>query len=440
MLLDILIILLLTAINGFLSLSEMALVSARTARLKELATANGGNAGARAALQLKQRPGRFLSTVQIGITLVGIFAGAFGGTQLSDPLAAVIDRVPVLAPYGGEIAIAFVVLSITFLTLLLGELVPKNIALGAPERIASGIAGIMRWLSLLLTPGVFVLDHVSRGVLALFGRPGAGAASVTEEEIRYFVAEGAAAGAIESEERDMIYRIIRLGDKTAEDLMTPRLRIVALDADASPEENFTKIRGHHATRFPVYRGEVTNIIGVVRVKDLLNAAPGVPLDPLHTLHPPLYVPETTPSHQLLETLQSSDLHMGIVVDEYGTIKGLVTLSDIMRAVMGEAAEMSDVSGPVLRRRADGSVLVDGLRAADDLKDVLRLSLLPAETGGDYHTVAGLVVANLHTLPEKGDGFDYQGWRFTVLDMDGQRVHRVLITRTETGEEEGASGI
>lgn len=437
MLIDLLIVIALTLINGFLSLCEMALVSSRKARLTEMASGAGALAnGARVALRLKEHPGRFLSTIQIGITLIGIANGAFGGTQLSAPVAELFARIPGVGPtLAADIAVVFVVLTITFLSLLIGELVPKNLALSAPERLAANVARPMRLLSQILAPGVWVLDRVSEGILALLGRSGTGAASVTEEEIRHFVAEGAEAGAIENSERDMIYRVIRLGDKRAGDLMTPRMRFIALDRHAPLAVNLDKMRSHPASRFPVYERDPANIVGVVRVKDWVNAKPGQAEDLFKVMHQPLYVPEATPAYKLLEILQTADLHMAIVVDEYGTVRGLVTLTDMMRAVVGEVYADRAIGGAALVERGDGSYLVDGLRAADDLKDVLGLRMLPREDEQTYHTVAGLVIANLEDMPKEGDTFDFGGWRFEVIDMDGQRIDKVLISRTgEAGAE------
>lgn len=428
MVVDILIVLLLIAANGLLSLSEMALVSARTARLKELVAADvSGAGGAARVLKLKEHPGRFLSTIQIGITLIGIVSGAFGGTQVSGPIAHLLAGIPLLAPYAEEIAIAIVVLSITFLTLLMGELVPKNFALSAPESIAARIAHPMQIIQFALTPGVWVLDTVSRGVLAIFGRSGAGTATVTEEEIKHFLAEGAQSGAIEEGELDIIYKVIKLGDKTAEDLMTPRVKMVGLDVDARDEENLRRMREAATTRFPVYRGDPTNIIGVVGMKDLIDELPGPLTDLFKTLHPPVFVSDKTPSNKLLRILQSTDLRMVFVVDEYGTVRGLVTLSDITRPVIGAPIQGMAGGSAGLMKRRDGSLLVDGLRPADDLKEPLKLSQLPREGEETFHTVAGLVIANLHELPKEGDSFDFAGWRFEVIDMDGQRIDKVLIS-------------
>ena len=425
---DIVVILLLITANGLLSLSEMALVSARTARLKEMVAGSDRKAlGAVRVLTLKEHPGRFLSTIQIGITLIGIGSGAFGGTQVSGPIAHLLQGVPLLAPYAEEISIAFVVLSITFLTLLMGELVPKNLALSAPESIAARVARPMQIVQFALTPGVWILDTVSRGVLAVFGRSGAGTATVTEEEIKHFLAEGAQSGAIEEGELDIIYKVIKLGDKTAEDLMTPRVKMTALDIDASDDENLRRMREAEITRFPVYRGDPANIVGVLGVKDLIDDLPGPITDIFKKLHQPVFVSDKTPSNKLLRILLATDLRMAFVVDEYGTVKGLVTLSDITRPVIGAPVQGLAAGSAGLMKRRDGSLLVDGLRPADDLKEPLKLSQLPREREETFHTVAGLVIANLHELPKEGDSFDFSGWRFEVIDMDGQRIDKVLIS-------------
>ncbi len=385
MIFDILIILLLIGLNGFFSLSEMAVVSSRTARLKELAGAQGRfAAGARAALALKEKPGRFLSTIQIGITLIGVISGAYGGTQLSQPLATVVARVVALAPYAEDIAFSVVVLIITFFTLLIGELIPKNLALSAPERIASNVARLMDGLARLLTPGVWVLDRASAGLLALFGRPAAGTASMTEEEIKHLLEEGAESGAIDDEERDMMLRLINMGDKRARDLMTPRIKMVALDIDADEEVNLARMRTSPATRFPVYQGDPTNIIGVVRVKDLIDELMAPNIDLFRKLHPPVFVSDVTTSNRLLHILQSIDLRMAFVVDEYGTTRGVVTLSDLTRPVTGEMPQGLTGAGASILKRRDGSYLVDGLRPASDLKRRCILTSYRARPGDISH--------------------------------------------------------
>lgn len=440
MIIDVLIVLVLMAINGFFSMSEMAVISSRESRLKELAKETGSlGTGARLALQLKQDPGRFLSTVQIGITLIGIFAGAFSGTRFSAPVAEFLVRIPPIAAFAEEAAIVFVVLSITFITLLVGELVPKNLALTAPERIAAGVARTMHGLSKFMTVPVWILDKTSAILLGLFGQNSSSSASVTEEEIKHFVTEGAQVGAIDDLERDMIYRIFRTGDKDADDLMTPRLKMIALDRHGTLENNLSRIRSTPAaTRFPVFEGDITNITGVVRIKDMVDAFPQSADDLFRHMRAPVFVADTTPAYQLLSVLQTTELHMAIVVDEYGSVLGLVTLSDVMTAILGDIkGEMANQAGEIIRR-ADGSFLVDGLRPADDLKDVLGLARLPREEG-DYSTVAGMIIANLRSLPREGDSFIYENWCFEVIDLDRQRIDKVLIS-PQPPDEFGASGI
>ena len=430
MTLDIVIIAFLLVLNGFFSLSEMALVSARKTRLKEIVSGGGPSArGAKTALDLKETPGRFLSTVQIGITMVGIIAGAFGGTQLSGPVEALLAQVPAIAPYAEVTAFTLVVLVITFLTLLIGELVPKNLALARPEPIAATVAPVMALLGRVLIPGVWFLDRVSAAVLKFLGRDGSDTATVTEEEIRYWVEEGAQTGAIERVERDMIYRVIRLGDREAGDLMTPRLRMVTLDKDASAAENLARMRSTPASRFPVVEGPNSEIIGIVRVKDFLRGDTET-RDVFEHVHEPIYIPETTPALKVLDILQDTDLHMGIVVDEYGAVQGLVTLTDLMRAVVGDSLAPITPRAATVTRRDDGSYLVDGLKSADDLKELLGAKTLPGEIEHSFHTVGGMIIANLQVLPSEGDYFDWDGHRFEVIDMDGARIDKVLISPIE----------
>lgn len=438
MFIDLAVMFVLLLANGFFSLSEMAVVTARTARLKDLAESAGAGArGAQAALDLKARPGRFLSSVQIGITLVGIYAGAFGGTQMAAPLAALLDDMPPVAAYAEATALTIVVLIITFLTLLIGELIPKNLALAMPEALAVRVAAPMQMFSRLLSPGVFVLDRASALVLAVFGRSATDSERVTEEEIRHFVKEGAASGAIESHERDMIYRVIRLGDKIAGDLMIPRRMMTVLDLEAPFEATIETQRASPHVSFPVIRGDRANVIGTLSKADLAFRSPSTNEDLVAVMREPVYVPEATEAARLLDVLRPIPHQIAIVVDEYGTVEGLISLVDVLLAIVGAQGALGAVDllprGEVVRN--DGSILVDGLKPAEDLRDLLHLRDLPGEEGVAYNTVAGMLIANTHTLQREGDAMEWEGWRFEVVDMDGARIDKVLITRIEPATSE-----
>lgn len=433
MTIDIIVVLLLILLNGFFALAEMAVVASRRARLKQLARSNRRAA---VAAQLVDDPGRFLSTVQIGITLIGVLAGAFSGATIAERIAASLQDVPWLAPYRHAIGIGLVVAAITYLSLIFGELVPKRLALGDPERIATAVARPMRLLSRIAAPAVSLLTWSSEAVVRLLGLHRRKRAGVTEEEIRLMVEEGAQAGVIERVERDMVNRIFRLGDKSVDEIMTPRTQLVWLDATASPEANLARMRESPHSRFPVQRGAEGETIGFVLAKDLATRLAGpAPADLLSALKPSTFVPETAPVFGLLDTFKTTGLDAALVVDEYGVVQGLVTLHDILEAIVGEVAVRAQLGAQAVVRRADGSYLIDGMLAADEAREALGLHQLPGEDEHDFNTLAGMMVANLGRIPSPGDHFDWLGWRFEVVDMDGTRVDKVLaVPPPTTGEE------
>lgn len=429
--LELLVILLLVLVNGAFAMSELAIVSARRARLAAMQRRGSGAAGV--ALDLAENPERFLPTVQVGITLVGILAGAFGGARVAGGLAPLVAAVPGLAPFAGEIAFALVVVAITYLSLILGELVPKQLALRNPEAIAVLVARPLTWLARTAGPVVWLLSVSSAAVLRLFGRHDPSDQAVTEEEVKAVVAEGATSGAIETEERHMIERVLRLADKPVRALMTPRTELDWLDRTAPTEDLVARLRASSVTRFVVADGRVDNVVGVVAVKDLLDQVlAGGPLAIQPVLRQPLALPDTLSALDALERLRGDPLGMALVLDEYGSFEGVVTASDLLEAIVGElgpAPSADDVRPAV--RRADGSLLLDGMMPSDELKARLDLPDLPRE--GTYHTVAGLMLALLQRVPKEGDRIAWAGWRFEILDMDGRRVDKVLATREEPGE-------
>lgn len=426
-LLEIGIILLLVLLNGAFAMSELAIVSSRRARL--VAMQRRGSAGAEAALALAEDPQRFLPTVQVGITLVGIFAGAFGGARLSGTLGAALDAIPGVAPYGTEIAFALVVIVITYLSLILGELVPKQVALRNPEKVAVLVARPLAALARYSAPVVWLLGKSSSLVLGLFGPAPPGEQSVTEEEVKAVVAEGAQAGALEHEERHMIERVLRLADKPVRALMTPRNDLAWLDRSDTPEEIASRLRESDVTRFVVADGRVDNVVGVVVAKDLLDqllAGATMAIGPV--LRQPLVLPDTLSALDALERLRGDRLGMALVMDEYGSFEGVVTAADLLEAIVGDLGPPEPAPEGVAIERADGSLLLDGSMASDELRARLELPELPG--AGTYHTVAGLMLALLKRVPKEGDRIVWAGWRFEIVDMDGRRVDKVLASREE----------
>jgi putative hemolysin len=425
--LEIGVIILLVLVNGAFAMSELAIVSSRRSRL--MALQRQGSLGAEAALALADDPQRFLPTVQVGITLVGIFAGAFGGARLSGTLGEALNAIPFVAPYGEEIAFPLVVIAITYLSLILGELVPKQVALRNPERVAVIVSRPLAMLARISGPVVWVLGQSSAFVLRFFGPARAGEQSVTEEEVKAVVAEGVQAGALESEERHMIERVLRLADKPVRALMTPRNDLSWLDRSDAPADIVATLRESDVTRFVVSDGRVDNVVGVVVAKDLLDQVlEGAPMALDAVLRQPLVLPDTLSALDALERLRGDRLGMALVMDEYGSFEGVVTASDLLEAIVGELGAVEVNTGGDAVERHDGSLLLDGSMPSDELRARLDLPELPGS--GTYHTVAGLMLALLKRVPKEGDRIVWAGWRFEIVDMDGRRVDKVLASREE----------
>ena len=430
--LEIILLLLMILANGVFAMSEIAVVSARKPRLQQ--RAEGGDQAAAAALALANEPGDFLSAVQIGITLVGILAGAFGSATLAVPLARLLARVPWLANHSGSLALAIVVLSITYLSLVFGELVPKRLALNNPEQVASAVARPMRLVAAVTLPVVWLLSGSTALVLRLLGaRPGT-EPPVTEEEIRVMVSQGTEAGVFAAQEESLVAAVFRLGDLRAGALMMPRTEIDWLDLDAPPAEIQGKIIASTYSRFPVARGSLDNVAGVVHTRDLLpHCLAGQPLDLAAALRPALFVPETTPALQLLESFKLSGESMCLIIDEYGGLQGLVTVTDILEAVVGDLGAPGEAAQPHIVRREDGSWLVDGLTPIDEFREAFDLDSLPGEENNVYQTVGGFVMTHLGRIPEIADHFEWEQLRFEVVDMDERRVDKVLVTPLPAAE-------
>ena len=424
---EFLIVLLLVLINGFFAMSEMAVVTSRRSRLKQLAA---DHRSARAAIELSEHPERFLSTVQIGITLIGILSGYVGGEAIGLAIATLLaESFNLPVEYADGLGIGLAVALIAALSLLIGELLPKRLALLRPERIAMAVSWPMKTLSLAAAPAVNLLSFCTRGALHLIGIREDRARQVSEEEIRLLVAESHEQGVIDNDERNMMNRVLRLGDRDAASLMTPRTRIAWLDSTASEEENIAVMRATPFSRYPVYRGSDQDVVGILQVKVLAGRIGGRAPGLFNELLKPVYVAEGTPAMSLLELFREESTSLALVVDEYGDIVGLVTLNDVFGAVLGRLGSIGanpDEISPVVRR-ADGSLLVDGSLSTDDLRELLSVGELPNEAEHDYHTVAGMVVSHYGNIPQTGEEFEWNGWRFEVIDLDGPRIDKLLIS-------------
>ena len=424
--LQIAVIVALTLLNGLFAMSETALISSRKARLRQ--RAEEGDKGARAALELADSPTRFLSTVQIGISLIGVLSGAFGGAALAVPLAEALRGVPALAPYAGPLSFGAVVVAITYLSLIIGELVPKRLALNGAEAAISRVAGPMRLISAITSPAVWFLSASTEGVLKLLGVRQTGTPAVSEQELEILMEEGARAGVFEEEERDLVQRALRLDDRPVRELMTPRPNVVWLDADDPPEDVRRQAQAAGHSFFPVARGDLDDLLGIASVKEAWGRqVPGKPADLLGSLQRSPLVAEGAPVTDALEAFKRSGLPISLVIDERGHIEGLVTLTDVLEALIGEVPDEDEPAEEPIVRREDDSLLVDGLLGANELRGHLGLGALPREEEADYHTVGGLVMDNLGRVPAAGDRFEWDGHTFEVLDMDGRRVDKVLIT-------------
>ena len=424
--LEIVLLFVLFLLNGVFAMSELAIASSRRPRLQQWA--EEGNARAAAALKLAQHPNRFLATVQIGITLVGIITGFYGGATLSAPVADLLARVAPIAPYSETIAVIVVVGVVTYLSLLVGELVPKRLALQNPERIALLVAQPMTALARVTAPIVQVLGASSELIMRLLGVRHAEDPPITEEEIEILLQEGAAAGVFAPAEHEMVEGIFDLGDREARELMNPRYRMVALDVGDPLEESFRKMIDSPHQTFPVYDGELDRLIGIAPVKKLWAASlSGEPIELRTLAEPALIVPESMPALEVLERFRERSSHAAMVVDEYGGIQGLISLHDLMEAITGDLTVSQRRSGEVVRR-PDGSWLLDGALPVHEVRDILALDdPFPGEEAGDFETLGGFLMARLERIPAVSDVTDWDTFRFEVVDMDGRRVDRVLVT-------------
>ncbi|HTZ70061.1 MAG TPA: hemolysin family protein [Acetobacteraceae bacterium] len=423
-------IFLLILVNGVFAMGEMALVSARRARLAAMEAK--GVPGARAARKLADDPQHFLPTVQVGVTLVSILTGTFGGTELAAALTPAVARLPYVGQAAGAISLALVVLAITFATLVLGELVPKQIALRRPEMLAAGLARPIALLSTVTAPIVWLLGRASHLVLDLLGLANLAKQTVTEEELKALLAEGTQAGVLESEERDMIERLLRLADKPVRAIMTPRTEIAWVDRTDPRRDIVLALKAAPHSRFVVCDGSIDNVVGVVQAKDLLDRIlDGKDLSVAASLRQPIVVPDTVTAFDALERLKSDPLGMALVMDEYGSFEGVVTAADVLQAIIGDVAEPGYALPAEAADPQGGDLTFDGMTPVDELKLRLKLPDLPAE--GSYHTLAGLLLALLRRVPQAGDRMVFGGWLFEVLEMDNRRVVKVRARRETLAE-------
>jgi putative hemolysin len=427
---DALLILLLILLNGLFALSELAIVSARKTRLRALV--DRGRRGAASALRLAEEPGRFLSMVQIGITLIGILAGVFSGERLADPLQQWLMGVPKLAAFSGPIAIVLVVAPVAYLSLIIGELVPKRIALRAPEHIAMVVGPVMQLLSRSTAPAVWLLHSSSELVLRLFHLGPHLHEPLTEAEVHAVIAEGVSAGVIEPAEKRLLTGVMHLADWRVRAIMVPRDHIVWLDLAQDEGALRERLATNPYSRLPVARGNLDDLLGILEAKTLAQAlVSGKPLDLERLVRPAVYVPTRLSCLRLIETMKGHEVPMLIVRDAYGEVEGLVTADDVLKAIVSGVGEYLTRSEPAVVQRGDGSMLVDGELSIDVLKTFLRIDPLPGEE--HFETVAGFVLARMERVPATGEHFDFAGYRIEVVDMDGLRVDKVLISPHETPE-------
>jgi putative hemolysin len=426
---DILIILGLILLNGVFAMSEIAIVTSKRIRLQSLSET--GSRGAKAALDLAESPSSFLSTIQVGITLIGIFNGAFGEASLVSRLTPELASLPMVGAYAREIALGIVVAGITFFSLILGELLPKRIAMQFPEAVASMIAAPMQWLSRLMGPFVRILAITTDFLLRILGLHKTTGDAVTEEDIAGLLREGTDAGLFEKTEHDIVSRALRLDDQRIGSLMTPRMDIHYIDVEDAIDVNLTKIADSPYNRFPVCKGGLSHVIGILHAGYLFEQAilgrSIKDLDIVAATQEALYIPETISAMQLLETLKKHRAEIALVIDEYGEIEGLVTLSDVLGALVGDVSVIDEHHEADAVRREDGTWLIDAGVSFHRFRELLDTDIqFPEEASGNYHTLAGFVMAWLGRVPQVGEHFEWGRFRIEVVDMDRNRIDRLLI--------------
>ena len=417
---EIILIFILILVNAFLAMSEAALVASRKARLQQ--QASEGNKSSALALKLIEDPNIFLSTVQIGITLIGVLAGAVGGATIAEALAKALQNVPYIGEYSTSIALGIVVICITILTIWLGELVPKRLGLNNPEKIAQIVAGPMLFLSNFFSLFIKLMSGATNFVLRILGVDPSSEPPVTEEEIHLLIDQGTQAGVFQEAEQDMVEGIFSLGDSRVYSLMTPRTEVVWLDIIDTVEEIRQKIAECSYSRFPVRQDTLETIVGIVKSRDILvESLSGKEIDLKNLLKPAFFIPETMFASRALELFKEKNTELLLVVDEFGGLQGLLTINDILEEIVG-AMEFEE---PQATQRQDGSWLLDGMLEVDEFKELFDFTALPHED--EYETLSGFMMTSLGRVPQAADNFEWNGFRFEVMDMDGRRVDKVLVT-------------
>ena len=417
---EILIITLLIFLNNILAMSETALLSARKARLQHMS--NEGNHRARTALKLTNNPNQFLSVIQIGITLIDVLTGAVAGATLANYLANAVEKIPFFAPYSHTIGLLVVVVTITYFSLILGELVPKRLAMQNPEKIASAVAGPMEFISKIFSPIIRIISASTEIVLRIIGIHPSKEPPVTEEELHVLIDQGTEAGIFESAEQDMVAGVFRLGDRRLTSLMTPRTEIVWLDVKDKIEDIKQKIANCPYSRFPVCQGSLDNVLGIIKARDLL--VPSLANEAIklkENLQPVLYIPETAFASRALEIFKEQGRELVLVIDEFGGVQGLLTINDILEEIVGEI----EIDEPQAIQRQDGTWLLDGMLSIEEFKEIYKITSLPHEE--EYETLAGFVMMSLGKIPQASEQFEWNSLRFEVVDMDGRRVDKILVS-------------
>ncbi len=421
---EIIIILGLLVLNGLFAMSEIALVSSRESKLNQLA--EKGSKGASIAINLLKEPERFLSTVQIGITLVGIIAGAYGGEAFTEDLQPFFEQIPWLKQYAEEIAFACIVTIITYFSLIIGELVPKSIAMNNPEKITVALAPFMKGLSVVTYPFVAFLTISTKIVLRLFMIKENTEPPVTEEELKYMLDTGSKHGVIESQENEIIKGVFRFGDRKANTVMTHRKDIEWIDINQDKDDILKQVMASTYTKYPICNGTLDKILGVVNVRELIQSMTDQNRDIKEHFIEVLFIPENTPALKILESFRKKKIHTGFVVNEYGGVEGMITLHDLIENIIGDLPELGEIHEEMIIKREDGSFLVDGELYLDELKHLLAINNFPDETS--YTTLAGFILNELQHIPKSGEKLHFQEFTFEVVDMDANRIDKVLISK------------
>lgn len=421
---EIFIIILLVLINGIFSMSEIALVSARKSRLES--AKKRGNKSARAALDLANSPNKFLSTVQIGITLIGILTGIYSGQSITNTLQLWLERFSWLAPYAQTVAVTLVLIFITFLSLILGELVPKRIGLANPEKIATTVATPMTIISKIVSPFVWLLTSTTDIIIKIFRIKPSSDSKITEEEIKAIVQEGTESGEVQEIEQDILHRVFNLGDRKVSSLMTHRSDVVLIDSNDGAEKVKEIVNREIHSIYPVYEHDRYNVIGIIRLKDLFLHINDAGFKVADYIHPPHYIPENTPAYKALETFKGSGRQHGIITDEYGQMQGFITVKDLLTALVGTAEDFY-LEDYTIMVRDDGTWLIDGDYPWHDFLHYFDIEDL--NENFDFNTIGGLIIHELERIPVQGDKIQWQGFMFEVMDMDGARIDKILLTKT-----------